>query len=568
MLSKSPEFLESAKKLKGMSDKDFVSLVSTYSNQPAQLKTFTRARCYYDLKAFATTFFTDIDKDGNVSGHAKDPFNKMHKKFFKNFDPEAQNLRKCILASRGSAKTTLFCLIYVLHKICYGNDRFIMMLSSTQPLARTKSKAIHSEVLNNEKLKWAFDLNFASKRKASSDAFTLKSCYGECHVQSHGFYSEIRGIKFEESRPTLLLLDDVVPGEEVFSEEQRIKMDRHFNTDIIQTIQPGTNIIFIGTRLHDEDLGSLLSRKPLWDTEIYPAFEQWPERIDLWDEWKEILKDPTVPQNQKLKKADAFYKKNKTKMNKGAKVLWPERENVLELMKQRFDVGTKEFDAEKQMIAFLTGDVLFEDVTYFYPTEQDGHEGFFLVKENRFIPYDESRFVKYYALDPATGERKKTTKTKPLSNSARIIAAKDTHTGNIYLIDCYIGRPSPTKLMEEMCDLHTHHDFHKMFLEENLFRDAFRDSIPMAIEKWNDKHKTNITLPIVSIYNDIDKDQRIYALEPHFAQAKIIVNKHINPQYLAELQSYPNSDKNDALDATEILWQGVHQKGFRFVNLD
>ena len=558
------DFKKLAKKLKNVPLEDLKSHLPKNAPNSA-LKTLLRAKCYYDLKSFALVFFRSRNELGELEGHAKDPFNEMHLNFFKKFHPDEKNIRKCILASRGSAKTTLICLIYLLHRVCYGNDRFIMLLSSTQPLARTKSKAIHSEVHTNEKLKDVFDLKFASKRKTSTDAFVISSCYGECKIQSHGFYAEIRGIKHNESRPSLLILDDVVHGEEVFSEEQRIKMERHFNTDIIQTIQPGTNIIYIGTRIHDQDLGSILSRKPLWDTEIYPAFKSWPTNMELWKKWEDILTDPTKNKIEKEHLALEFYKKNKKEMLAGAKVLWPERETVLELMRQRLDVGKKEFDAEKQMVAFLTGDSLFETWIEFFPTEQDGDYGFYIPKYQKFIRYDESRFIKYYSFDPATGERKKSTKTKSLSNSARIISAYDTHTGNTYLLECFLDRKPQTKIIEEMCDLHTHHNFHKMFLEKNLFRDLHGSTIKLIQEEWNREHNVNINLPIVGIWNDVDKEQRIYSLEPHFAMGRLLVNKYINPKYLSEMTSYPNSDKNDALDATEILWQGLNEKGFRRV---
>ena len=558
------DFLQTAKILKTFNHKDFVQYLEKAT--PANIPKLIISRCYYDLQFFAKFFFTK-EIDGKLTGHTKDPFNKMHLDFFDDYSPDDKDKQKVILAARGSAKTTLICLVYVLHRACYGLDKNVLILSSTTPLARTKSADLHSEVVNNDRLREYFSLDFAGSRQASKESFVIQSCFGECYIHSQGFFSQIRGTKFKENRPTLIILDDVVHGEEVFSEEQRIKADRQFKTDIKLASQPGTNFIYIGTRIHNDDLGSNLSRDPTWESKEYPAFIKWPKNMDLWREWEDIIRDPTKTDIEKRELSDAFYSINKEKMNEGADVLWPEREPTLVLMKERLSIGHKAFNAEKQMVAFLTGDNVFENITYFHPQEREIGYGFYLPKQDKFIEYDEARFVKYYAIDPATGERKKQTQKKTLSKSARIIAAKDMDTGVLYIIDCYMDRKPPSKIIYEMYDLHHHHNFHLMGFEENLFRDLYRDHIEKISETWEHDHGKRLRLPAKSIYNKIDKEQRIYSLEPKIAMAKIVINEHINPDFMAQLHTYPNSDHNDGLDALDILWKTVYDKGFESVKI-
>ena len=562
-----PEFLKLAEELKDLDytgDK-FQKLINNPKNI-AKLRTIIKAKGFYDLEFFAKYFFSDVYiEQGNLvrKGHTSQPFNKMHKKFFKEFNPHKRNIRKCILASRGSAKTTLVALIYVMHGICYGYENYILLLSAGADLANMKTKDIHFEVRNNEKLKKVFNLKFEGNRNASTQTFVILGDHADCKIHSQSFFSIIRGTKYKHHRITLCILDDVVHGEGVFSEDQRIKADRQFKTDLLNAIEPGTNIIYIGTRIHNKDLGSELSKDASWDSEEWPAFEKWPDRMDLWEQWEDIRRNPTKTSQVKEKEAQQFYEDNKAEMEKGAKVLWPEREPTLELMKQRMLVGRREFDAEKQMVAFLTGDSIFNNITWFYPTTENGQHGFFFPKYNKFVDYDESRFVKYYALDPATGERKKQTATKTHSQSARIIACKDTETGNIYVLDCYMDRKPQSKIIYEMYDLHHHHNFHRMGLEENLYRDLYKEHIKLIQEKWHEQHKVDLTLPIVSIWNDIDKEERIYSLEPRVTMGKIVFNQHMNPDFVAQIKTYPNSDHNDGLDALEILWHVCsHEHGF------
>lgn len=554
-----------AEKLKSYSHKEVIELIKSLPKSKGN--DILRAKAFYDLKFFARYFFCETI-DGKVTGHTKDPFNRMHLDFFKKYHPEEESIQKVILASRGSAKTTLICVIYVLHKVCYSTEKNICILSSTQELSRGKSEDIHNEVTNNEKLKEVYGLKFAGSKKASKTTFVVESMYGDCRVHSQSFYSQIRGTKHRHHRLTLIILDDIVHGEEVFSEEQRIKTERQFNTDIWHAKQPYTNIIYIGTRIHSEDLGSKLVKHPTWDDSEYPSFEKWPTNMDMWAQWEDIRKNPTRSKEENARIADKFYEDNKEKMTEGAKVLWPEREDTHYLMKERFTIGEKEFGAEKQMIAFLTGDCVFNKFVWFYPTERHGVNGYYFPDYDKFIQYDEARFVKYYALDPATGERKKQTQKKTLSQSARIIASKDTETGNLYIIDAFMDRKPPSKIIYEMYDLHHHHNFYRMGFEENLFRDMYQEHIIKVGKDWENEHYTHLTLPTVSIWNDIDKDQRIYGLEPYVSMGKIIINKHMNPEFLAQLQSYPNCDHNDGLDALQILWQiACKKQGFQSVSM-
>ena len=555
-------FIDLAKVLKPLPIKDFHALLKGKSLKETQA--LIRAKGLYDLKFFSKFFFSEM-RDDEWTGHAKDPFNKMHLSLFKTYDPFKRDIKKVILASRGSAKTTLIGVFYTLHRICYGLEKYILILSATTPLARGKSADIHTEVRMNEKLQDIFNIDFIGKRAASKESFVLRSMYGDCKVHSQGFFSQIRGTKYKDSRVTLFLFDDVVHGEEVFSEDQRVKAERQFKTDIMNASQPGSNFFYIGTRIHIDDLGSLLSRDPAWESDEYPAFEKWPSRMDLWDQWEDIRKDPTQTTPQKEILSQKFYEKHKKQMEKGAKVLWPEREPTLELMKQRFTIGRREFGAEKQMQAYLSGDKVFEKIVYFQKKEVNGIEGYYLPEYDKFIEFQAHRFVMYYAIDPATGEQKKQTQKKTLSQSARIMAAQDTETGNLFILDAFLDRKPPSRIIYEMYDLFHHYDFRKMFFEENLFKDVYAPYIRAVGKEWNDKHKTDIALPIHSIYNKIAKEQRIYGIEPYVTMGKIIVNEHINPDFLTQLHTYPNSDHNDGLDALQLLWQGLNNKGFRVI---
>ena len=185
-------------------------------------KELVRLRSYFDLKFFCTYFFSHLNEENKMEGHASDPFNKFHKEYFKDFSPKEEGVRRVFMASRGSAKTTLMCLFDTIHRCCYGTEKYILVLSSTTPLARGKVQDIHNEVTNNEKLRNFFGLDFAHKIH-SKEKFLVKSYYGDCYIHSIGFFGQLRGIKFGSQRPTRIILDDVTHSEHVHSETQREK---------------------------------------------------------------------------------------------------------------------------------------------------------------------------------------------------------------------------------------------------------------------------------------------------------------------------------------------------------
>ena len=157
-------------------------------------------------------------------------------------------------------------------------------------------------------------------------------------------------------------------------------------------------------------------------------------------------------------------------MNEGSEVLWPEREDLYYLMKERMTIGRRAFGSEKQMEPYLTGDSLFQNIQWFSEEKRDGVSGYYVHSSKQFIEKEPNRFQMYYALDPSTGEEKKQTQKKTLSKSARIIASKDLDTGRVYILQAILDRKPPSQIIFEMFDLHNKFDFVRMGIEENLFK--------------------------------------------------------------------------------------------------
>ena len=434
-------------------------------NSEEHRKSLIVAYSWFSLGFFSRFFFSDIEEqpDGTLKrvGHTKDPPNSMHNDYFQQFNPDEQAVQKVILASRGSSKTTLIALIDSLHRVCFSTEKYILLLSSTSPLGRAKAKDIHSEIELNRKLKYFFELDFTGKRQ-SKESFEVSSSFGKCFIHAQGYFSQVRGLKHGAERPTRIIYDDVTHGERVFSETQRQKAERQFFTDIKNAAQPKTSHVFIGTTIHADDLVTKLSKNPLWRSSTYKAIKKWPKNMDLWDQWEQLWTDNSIKPRDKESVCHDFYINNKEKMDEGAEVLWPEREPLYLLMKERMTIGRRAFGAEKQMEPFLSGESLFKKIYWFKPIASEKGYGFEIEHSKKFVRTTTDRFQYYYSLDPATGERKKQTQKKVLSQSARLIVARDYDTGRLYVIRAIMDRSPPSEVIREMFDLHEQYDFVRM----------------------------------------------------------------------------------------------------------
>ena len=494
-----------------------------------------------NFEAFCKTF---------LSKHISTSWNEMHRDFFHFAKSQERGRKHLILSPRGSAKTTLIALCYALWQICYGKETYILILSSTKPLAVQKSKDIQHEIQKNEPLKWAFGLNFEDK-KVSKERFVIKSDFGRTFVHSQGFMGQIRGTKEGASRPSLVICDDITHSEHVFSDEQRDKARRQFRADVQMANEPSTNFILIGTVLHANDLLSELYKSALWKSHRYQAIKKWPIRMDLWERWEDILKNSDNKNREA--EADIFYRENEQEMNEGAEVLWPEREGLLYLMKERLDIGNMVFNCEKQLEPFSSQEALFQKIHWFSYTEKEGKMGFYIEKTKTFIPLSDYRWQVYYALDPASGDKKSKSETKKLSDSSRIIVYQDVRTDRLFVFRDITNRDSPSKLINEMYDLHKAYQFEKMGVEENLFQDLFGTTIELKRKLLqHDTGKKVNYLPIYGLWQNQNKERRIYGFEPRVASGQILFCRTLSSTARTQLQDYPRCSNDDFLDAVEI----------------
>jgi predicted phage terminase large subunit-like protein len=108
----------------------------------------------------------------------------------------------------------------------------------------------------------------------------------------------------------------------------------------------GANYVHLGTALHREALAAELLAAPGWTGRVFPAVESWPSDEALWDRWRAIYCD--LERADRIAAARAFYEARREAMDAGARLLWPEHEDLYTLMCVQVASGRVAFAREMQ----------------------------------------------------------------------------------------------------------------------------------------------------------------------------------------------------------------------------
>lgn len=158
-----------------------------------------------------------------------------------------------IVAFRGSAKSTIMTLSYPLWAILGTQQRkFVLLLSQTQSQAQQMLMNIKRVIENND----IFRNDFGGLEQQADEwgrESLVISKYG-ARIMAASTETSIRGIRFGEFRPDLILCDDVEDLNSVKTREGRDKAYNWLMGDVIPSGDRNTRVIVIGNLLHEDSL--------------------------------------------------------------------------------------------------------------------------------------------------------------------------------------------------------------------------------------------------------------------------------------------------------------------------
>ena len=176
-----------------------------------------------------------------------------------------RNKREAVAAPRGHGKSVLMGLVHPLWAICRKKKRFIIIISSSSAISEGFLAAIIRELRENELLRMDFGNLVGSDKWTCNEILTSNGV----RVAAKGVGSNLRGMRSFESRPDLIICDDLEDDEGVQNIEQRQKLESWFNRSVLNLPGPEGDIFAIGTMLHYDSLLAKLLKK--WNGRKYRA---------------------------------------------------------------------------------------------------------------------------------------------------------------------------------------------------------------------------------------------------------------------------------------------------------
>lgn len=166
-----------------------------------------------------------------------------------------------IAAPRGHAKSTALTFGWTMAQLCFRERSYVIIVSDTVAQAVQFLGDMKKEFSDNEHLRSLFKIrDFV---KDSEDDIIVACEDGHMfRIQAKGSEQKVRGLKWNNKRPDLIVCDDLENDEIVLNKERRAKFRRWFNGALIPCKSATGIVRYVGTILHSDSMLESIMPKP------------------------------------------------------------------------------------------------------------------------------------------------------------------------------------------------------------------------------------------------------------------------------------------------------------------
>lgn len=424
--------------------------------------------------------------------------------------------REMLIAPRGSSKSTHMSLGFALYCIVMRKTRFCLEVCDVYAQAALLIEAIKAELTTNPRLQTDFPEACGEGRVWREGEIVTRT---NIRVRGLGAGQKLRGLRHGPHRPDLMFFDDIENDEAVVNPDQRDKLERWINRAALKVGPPdgSMHVLWVNTILHWDAVTVRESKKPAWNVTKFQAIIQFPDRMDLWEEFEEVY------HNDGEEAARAFYAGRKSEMDEGAVVNWPALQPLVWLMLQRAG-GHDSFATEYQNQPISEGNPFAKLVFWTQPMREWIHFG---------------------AIDPSLGGKK-----KGRDPSAILIGGFDRLSGKMDVVEASIRKRLPDLIIADTIALQREYRCLLWFVESVQFQEFLRTSL------MTEAAKQGVGISAVPIVPAADKNLRIERLQPPIAAGLIRLNP-TQTTLIEQLQQWPNGAHDDGPDTLDMLWQNT-----------
>ena len=431
---------------------------------------------------------------------------------------------RAIAAPRGETKSTTCTVAFPLWCVVFGLKRYVPVIMDAFGQAAEQLEAIKAELVSNPRLLMDFPDATGQGRVWKEGVAITRS---NAKLQAFGAGKRMRGLRHGPHRPDLIVCDDLENDENVRSPEQRDKLERWLKRTVLNLGPPdgSLDLLYIGTVLHYDAVLSRTLKSPLWEGAHFRSIIEWPERMDLWDQWETLLHAEGPGAGLQ------FYADHRAEMDRGAVVSWPAVRPLYQLMLLRAD-DRSAFDSEHQNDPVSLEDNPFAGILVFWPERLRA-------------------WVFYGAIDPSLGKN-----NKRRDPSALLVGGFDRASGRLDVVEALIRRRTPDKIISDVITLQREYRCQRWACETVQFQEFLHSELVKR------SAAAGVPVPAQGVRPHTDKELRIEAIQPHMANGLIRLSPKLTT-LIDQLRHWPDAEHDDGPDALAMLWElclsGTHR---------
>ncbi|MCH3962679.1 MAG: hypothetical protein LKE46_00155 [Clostridium sp.] len=466
-----------------------------------------------NLEFFCMYFLQDtfLPKENNTAA----PIANVHRDIWSNIQDSiignGENQRGWILP-RGTGKSAFGNFAPTCWCHAYGIKKYTLICSDIGSTAEKFIKDIKNTFLENNYIKQAFGVLLNDKDKRYICNSTQLEFTNKTFIEAISSSSPMRGRKYGNNRPDLIILDDYQSEPDVRTDDAREKKWKRFSDDVKyavqkpvtrngKTVKKGTTLIALGTLQHKECFYSRLMKQPTWkfknekgvlvdDIDTY-------FNTGLWEQFKNILFD--FKNETHLEDAKEFYYSHEKEMQ--FPMLWAEFWDCLDMAMSYYE-NPASFKQEVQGDVDSIGEKWFKTVATQPREEIETHS--FMKTMLCMDPASTDNGKSDYSAYLVGSEAENNLKYARKAELAKINARTD--------FDKYIGHA--VELLKEYPDA-TH-----VYIEKNTFNGADANLLENKINADDVLRVRNIE--IINEMQRKNKDDKISTIIPYMNKGQII----------------------------------------------
>lgn len=452
---------------------------------------------------------------------------------------------------RGTGKSAFGTLGPTCWSVAYKHKTYVLICSDIGSTAEKFIKDIKDNTIENIYIEEAFGKLLDDKNRDFICNATQLEFTNKTFVEAISSTSPMRGRKYKNVRPDLIILDDYQSEDDCRTEEAREKKWKKYSDDVKfakqrpvkrgnKIIKKGTVLMAWGTQQHKECFYSRLIKTATWTfkKEKGVLVNNVDEYFNsgLWLEFKNILNN--FKNESRLNDAKEFYYKHQYEMQ--FDTLWSEFWDCLELALDYFE-NPNSFKQEVQ------GDVDAIGEKWFKQMHTETRE---VIETHEFIKT-------MICADPASSGGRKNDYSAFLVGSVATNGYKYARKAELAKIN---ARQEFDKYIQHMIDLLVMYpDATHISIEKNTFNGADANQLEKAIKDHEVLKYRNIT--IINEQQRKNKDDKISTIVPFVNRGEFVFAEE-DEEFIKQFMEFAGQKfctHDDAADVASEFWLKVDE---------